>query len=265
MNLQILGKTVAAAIVMITLPAAAARAADTGEIEDPSGHDYVAKAADTPARFLPGAVNPESGGARVSALGWGGYDGATATPLMGAATEARLTSRIVLGTGAAYAPAAYGMPAAIRPSVIARVQILDRQRHGFDGGIAVAYHQDRFVGEEGFLQATVAVGAQDGRNTLLGNASYGQDGEGDDSEGELRAAALRRFGRNLNLGLDGHLRKSLWSTDARGNPSFEYRVGPVAAYGIGPVALTLAAGVGGVHIERLQTGFVGLAGLGLLL
>src|SRR5204862_4858457 len=124
------------------------------------GQDYVAKAASAPGRFLPGVVVPEAGGARVSALGWGGYDGATATPLMGAAAEARLTGRIVLGTGAVYAPAAYAMPAAIRPSVMARVQILDSQRHGFDAGIAFAYHQDRFVGEDGFFQATFAIGVQ---------------------------------------------------------------------------------------------------------
>jgi len=265
MHLQILRSGMSVAmIVAVTGTAIAARASEEPDADERTIEDYELRASTTPTRFLPGAVIPEAGRARVSALGWGGYDGATATPLMGATAEARLTSRIVVGTGAVYAPAAYSMPAAVRPSVALRMQILDRARHGFDAGVAVAYHQDRFVGEEGFIQATFAAGLQDGRNTLLGNVSYGQDGEGDDFEGELRAAALRRFGERFNLGVDGQFRKSLWSTDARGNPSLEYRVGPVASYGIGPVALTAAAGLGGVRIGRLENGFVALGGVGAI-
>jgi hypothetical protein len=264
MNLQILGRVVLTLIATITFVSAApARAQETaGAVDERAADDLVVRAATTPTRFLPGAVLPEAGSARVSALGWGGYDGATQTPLMGATAEARLTSRIVLGAGAVYAPAAFGIPAAVRPSVVARVQLLDQQRHGLDLGVAAAYREDRFVGEEGFVQATVAVGLHDDRNTLLGNLSYGQDGEGDDFEGELRAAALRRFGERLNLGVDGRFRKSLWSTDARGNPTLEYRVGPVAAYGVGPVAITAAAGWGGVRIGQLESGFVALGGVG---
>ena len=183
---------------------------------------------------------------------------------MGASAEARLTSRIVIGAGAVYAPAAYGMAAAVRPSVVARLQILDQRRHGFDFGVAAAYREDRFVGEEGFIQTAAAFGLQGERNVLVGNLSYGQDGEGDDHEAELRAAALRRFGAHINLGVDGQLRKSLWSTDARGNPSLEYRIGPVVAYGLGPIALTGAAGVGGVRMARLESGLVALGGLGAM-
>lgn len=259
MHLQILRQVAPAVVATIALTSTAARAAEPSDMDT---RDYELRASMTPARFLPGAVVPDAGRGRVSAMAWGGYDGATTTPLMGATAEARLTSRIVLGTGAVYAPAAYSMPAAVRPSVMARVQILDQGRHGFDAGVALAYRQDRFVGEEGFIQATFAAGVQDGRNTLLGNVSYGQDGEGDDFEGELRAAALHRFGERVNLGFDGQFRKSLWSTDARGNPSLEYRVGPVATYGLGPVALTAAAGLGGVRIERLESGFVALGGVG---
>jgi hypothetical protein len=231
-------------------------------VAEPAAEDGVVKASATPTRFLPGAIVPEAGAARVAAIGWGGYDGATQTPLMGMTAEARLTTRIVLGAGAVYAPAAYEHPAAVRPSVVVRMQLFEQGRHGFDGGVAVAYREDRFVGEEGFIQGTFAAGYHGERNTLLGNFSYGQDGEGDDFEGELRAAALRRFGDHVNLGFDGRFRKSLWSTDARGNPSLEYRVGPVVAYGIGPLALTAAAGLGGVRIGRLESGFVALGGVG---
>lgn len=274
MHLQIFAKIAPAALVLGVLPAAQARAqAQAAGDGDAVGggqqsalveYDQFVKASRSPTRFLPGVVAAAAGGARVTAQGWGGYDGATETPLMGASAEARLTSRIVIGAGAVYAPAAFNMPAAVRPHVVARLQILDQRSHGFDFGVAAAYREDRFVGEEGFIQGTAAFGVQGERNVLVGNLSYGQDGEGDDFEGELRAAALRRFGQHVNLGLDGRVRKSLWSTDARGNPSFEYRVGPVLAYGIGPVALTVAAGVGGVRIARLENGFVALGGLGAM-
>jgi hypothetical protein len=68
----------------------------------------------------------------------------------------------------------------------------------------------------------------------------------------------------LLLGVDGHLRKSLWSTDARGNPSLEYRIGPILAYGVGPVGLSVEAGVGGVRMARLENGVVALGSLGFM-
>ena len=272
MHLQNLAMIAPAALVLSVLPAAPAGAqAATPEDDDardaqPSAdveYDQFVKASRSPLRFLPGAVVPAAGGARATALGWGGYDGATKTALMGASAEARLTSRLAIGAGAVYAPAAYGIAAAVRPSVVARVQILDQRHSGFDLGVAAAYREDRFVGEDGFIQGTAAFGLQGERNALVGNLSYGQDGEGDDHEADVRAAALRRFGQHVNLGVDGQLRKSLWSSDARGNPSLEYRIGPVLTYGIGPVAPMVAAGLGVVRLARLESGAVALGGLGV--
>jgi hypothetical protein len=242
-----------------------ARADEAEAIGDSAVSERVISAALSPARFLPGVVMADAGAARVSGLAWGGYDGATGTALMGATAEARLSARVVIGAGAVYAPAAYDQAAAVRPSVVLRVQILEQRSRGFDAGVAVAYREDRFVGEEGFIQGTVATAYQGERNSWLGNLSYGQDGEGDDFEGELRLAALRRFGERVNLGVDGRFRKSLWSTDARGNPTMEYRVAPTLAYALGPVALTAAAGVGGVRVAgRTESGFVALGGVGAI-
>ena len=273
MQLQILAMIAPAAFVLGVLPAPQARAQaaatdddDARGIQQSDGveDDQFVTASRSPIRFLPGVVAPAAGAARALALGWGGYDGATRTPLMGVSAEARLTSRLVIGAGAVYAPAAFDMPAAVRPSVVARLQIVEQGRHGFDFGVAFAYREDRFVGEDGFFQGTAAFGLHGERDVLVGNVSYGQDGEGDDFEGELRAAALRRFGQHLNLGVDGHLRKSLWSTDARGNPSLEYRIGPVLAHGVGPVALSVAAGLGGVRMARVENGVVAIGGVGFM-
>jgi hypothetical protein len=265
MHLQIPDRRVVVGAFIIVLwgAQARARAGEADSFGDSLVNEPVTKVAGSPAQLLPGAVMAGVGEARVAGLAWGGYDGATATALMGATAEARLHARVVIGAGAVYAPAAFEQPAAVRPSVALRVQILEQRSRGVDAGVAVAYREDRFVGEEGFFQGTLAVSRQGERTTWLGNLSYGQDGEGDDHEGELRAAALRRFGQRLNLGLDGRLRKSLWSTDARGNPTMEYRVTPVLAYALGPVALTAAAGVGGVRLSgRTENGLVGIGGVG---
>ena len=224
------------------------------------------RAADQPTRFLPDAVAAETGAARTAGVGWGGYDGPTHAPLAGAFAEARLGARFAIGAGATWAPGNDIEPGAVRPSFVARVQLLDRARSGLDAGLALAYREDRFVGEDGFFQAVAMLGLAGPRGALLANLAYGQDGEGDDHEGDLRAAALARIGAAAHLGVDGRLRKSLDSTDpnrfAHGTPSLEFQVGPAAALGLGPIALTVEGGVGGARIVRLETGGFALAAVG---
>ena len=155
MHLQNLAMIAPAVFVLGVLPASPARAQAAAAEDDDARdgqqsaaveYDQFVKASRSPTRFLPGVVAPAAGGARAWALGWGGYDGATKAPLMGATVEARLTSRLVIGAGAVYAPAAFDMPAAVRPSVVVRLQILEQAHHGFDFGVAAAYREDRFVG-----------------------------------------------------------------------------------------------------------------------
>ena len=225
-----------------------------------------AASAQDPGRFLPGALAPATGSALVTGFGWAGYDGATHDPLLGATAEARLGSRVVIGAGVTYAAATSIHPAATRPSVGARLQILDQQRHGLDAGLAFGFHQDRFVEEEGFLEAAVTAGWRSDRATLIGNVGYGQDGEGDDHEGELRVAGMYRVHGGLHLGLDGRFRDLLDSTDphrvAHGTPSMEFVAGPVAALMIGPAALVLEAGVSGVRRGTLDTGLLTIGSVG---
>jgi hypothetical protein len=219
-----------------------------------------------PTRFLPGAIAAASGSAQAAGLGWAGYDGATHDPMLGAAAEARLGSRLVIGVGVTYAASTSLQPWAVRPSVAARLQLLDQQTHGIDAGVAVGFRQDRFVEEEGLIQVSVAGGWRSERTTLLANLGYGQDGEADDHEGEVRLAGLRRLHRGLYLGLDGHFRKLLTSTDPfldlHGTPSLEFTAGPVAALTAGSWVLTIETGVSGVRRGVLQTGAVVVSGVG---
>jgi len=228
--------------------------------------DHAIKASASPERFLPGTVAPEAGEALVIGLGWGGYDGATHAPLLGAGAEARIGSRFVIGVGATYAAASETHPGAVRPSFMARVQLLNSEKHGVDGGIALAYREDRFVDEDGFFQAAVSVGRRSSSYAWVANAAFGTDGEGDDREGQLRLAGLRRVARNVHLGLDGQVRQSLDSTDPRrsvhGTPSFAYMAGPVAALTLGPLALTLEGGMSGARTDVMHNGMAALGSVG---
>ncbi len=219
-----------------------------------------------PVQFLPGAVAAASGAHHAVGFGWGGYDAATHDPLLGANVEAALSARLVIGAGVTYAAATNAQPAAARPSVIARFQVLDQRSHGLDAGVAVGYGQERFVEEQGFFRASLAGGWRSDRATLLANLGYSQDGEGDDHEGDVRLAGLYRVRGNLHLGLDGRMRKLLDSTDPNraqhGTPSLEFTLGPVAALTTRSWALLVATGVSGVRRETLQTGAIVIGGVG---
>ena len=221
-----------------------------------------------PARFLPGAIAAGAGSARAMVAGWGGYDGATHVPLASALTEARLGARVVIGAGATYAPGNDLRAAALRPSALVRVQVLEQARHGIDAGLALAYRQDRYVGEDGFFQASAAFGFHDAHGAWLAHVAYGQDGEGDDHEGELRLAGLGRIAGALHVGLDARLRKSLGSTDPfrtqHGTPSLDYMLTPALVFAPGPLAFVLEGGLAGAHVDRLRNGAVVLGGLGTM-
>jgi hypothetical protein len=217
-------------------------------------------------RFVPGAVAAAAGAPAGTSCGWAGYDGATRTPLVGAAAEVRLGARVVVGAGATYAARDRGDPAEVRPSVFARVQLLDQARGGIDLGAQVAYRQDRFVSEEGLLQGTLSFGVHGDVGAILFNLAYGQDGEGDDHVGDARLVALRQLTGALHLGLDGHVQWLFDSSDPNralhGTPSLELTVAPTVTYGFGPVMLLLEAGWSGVDLDQFRTGVLALGGVG---
>jgi hypothetical protein len=266
----LIAATALAALVTVRLADATASpsAGELGPADRPSALPPApdGDAPPDPVRFIPGLLSPNTGSLRAVGLGWAGYDGAAHDPVMGALAQARLGSRVILGVSATYAAATATEAAAVRPSVGIQVQLLDQERHGLDAGLGFGFHQDRFVGEEGFLEAIAIAGWRSDQTTLVGNLGYGRDGEGDDSEAAARVAVLRRIHRHFHLGLDGRARKLLVSTDrnrvAHGTPSYEFMAGPLATVVIGPVAVSVEAGVSGVDRQRLQTGLATLGTVG---
>ncbi len=218
------------------------------------------------ARLLPGAIAAEAGAPSGAGAGWAGYDGATHAPLVGASAEVRLGSRVVIGAGATYASRDGDEAAALRPSALVRVQLLDQQSHGVDLGVAVAYRQDRFVTEEGLFQATVSVGVHGDAGAALFSLGYGQDGEGDDYLGDTRLVALRRVAGALHVGLDGHVQWLLDSSDPNRaqhqTPSLELTVAPAMTYDLGRMMFMLEVGWSGVDLVQFQSGVLAMFGAG---
>lgn len=256
--LRIAVVSTAAALVPLTAKA------DVPTTTDRAGVESRGTAA--PARFLPDAIAAEAGAATGAGVGWAGYDGATRTPLVGAAAEVRLGTRVVVGAGATYASRERDDPAALRPSVLARVQLLDQRSHGVDLGVMLGYRQDRFVSEEGLIQGAVSAGLQGDAGAVLVTVGYGQDGEGDDHLGDARVVALHRLAGALHVGLDGHVQWLFDSTDPNRvqhqTPSLELAVGPALTYGVGRMMLMLEVGWSGVDLERFQSGVLAVGGVG---
>lgn len=257
---------------LVATPAAAQLSGSPREdADDLSRNDArTLRASADPARWLPGAVAASSGSQRAGGFGWGGYDAAAHGPLLGATVEAVLGSRLVIGAGVTYSNAANAQPAMARPSVVARLQVLDQGRDGIDAGVSVGYDRSHFVEEEGEIQVSMASGWRSDRTSLLANVGYGQDGEGDDRVADLRLAGLYRARGDFHVGVNGHLRKLLSSTDPNratlGTPSLELTAGPAAAWMTGAWAFVVETGVSAIRREttQSQTGAIVIGGVGAL-
>ena len=196
---------------------------------------------------------------------WGGYDGAARTPLLSVGTELRVLPRVALIGGITYTSVNAANPG-LRPQLGARVQLLEQASSGVDTSAALLFRQDRFTSEDGLFQGSIAVGRSFGETSAVVNVVYGQDGEGDDHEGEVRLAGVRRVLGGLHVGIEGRYMHALASTDpnraAHGTPSMEAMAGPLIAYTAGNWALVAEVGVSSRRTSRLETGLAALTGLG---
>jgi hypothetical protein len=216
-------------------------------------------------RFLPGTASAVVGRSASVTNAWGGFDGAARSAVASVTTELRVFDRVSLDAGFSYG-ATSAPDTGLRPQLGARVQFLDQARAGVDASAAFLFREDRFTSEDGLFQGSLAIGRSFGATSAVVNVVYGQDGEGDDHEGEVRLAALRRVRGGLHLGAEGRYMHSLASTDphraALGTPSMEAMAAALAAYTTGPWAFVLEGGVGSRRTTDLETGLVALAGVG---
>ena len=142
------------------------------------------------------------------------------------------------------------------------------ERHAVDGAVSIFYRAEGLTEPEGEIETVLSLGRRIGRTTVIGNVAYGQDPEGRERDGEVRAATLARISERLSVGVDGRWRFDLGSDAGRLVASHEARydldAGPVAALTLGAIAVTGHAGVSAVGRAdgRAAAGLIALAGLG---
>jgi hypothetical protein len=178
---------------------AAARQLDQDGAPGPSSTEAARTGAASPL-LLSAAL----GSGRALVTSDGGYDTARSGALFDSAAEVRLFGPVALRAGVVYSDDTRRM----RPSIGARVQLLRQGAHGVDGSLSGFYKAEGFDEGEGEIEATFAMGHRFDQVYLLGNIAYGQDPEGNERDGELRAAVLRPQGR-VAWGLEARGRSAL--------------------------------------------------------
>lgn len=204
--------------------------------------------------FLPLTEAPRTDTQRAFATALGGYDFAHRTARLEGRAEVTVFGPLALRVGTLYTQA----PEQLRPSVGARVQALSQASgQGVDMSIGVFYKPEGFTEAEGEIEGVVALGRTIDRLALLLNLAYGQDPEGRERDGELRAAALYALVGGLQFGLDTRLRLDLGTEEDKledeGGAKVDLAAGPLVSYAFDRFALGLQTGLSVVGFEGGDT------------
>jgi hypothetical protein len=246
--------------VGVLLASAAARAQEADEAARASV-DRAATAAGDGA-FLPLTLSAHVGELRALMIGSGGYDSSRRGPLANAAAEVEIWGPLALRVETAYSNDTNRM----RPSVGARAQLLRQEAHGVDGALTVFYKAEGFTEAEGEIETFASVGRRFGHLQVLGNLVYGQDPEGNERDGEVRAAALHQHGA-LAIGLDSRMRFAIGAQHGKAatiEPDFDLAGGPVITATAGSFAVFAETGPSAFKLPSasVRYGLEALGGLG---
>jgi hypothetical protein len=212
--------------------------------------------------FLPMTLAPRVGSTAGFAAGFAGYDSAAKSGRFESLAEVHLWGPLSLRGGAAYSAASDRM----RPNIGARLQLLRQEAHGLDGAVAVFYKAEGFNEPEGEIETVLSAGARFGATAVAANLTYGQDPEGNERDGEVRAAVFRCW-RALSVGLDARGRFALGEQGIAATlrePHLDASALPFASVVTGPVALFAEAGVSALRFANadLAVGVTALGGVG---
>lgn len=212
--------------------------------------------------YLPQTLGAAVGAVPAFAYGSGGYDSARRGPLIDSAVEVGVWGPFTLRAQATYSNDTDRM----RPSVGGRVQLLRQARHGVDGSLTVFFKTEGFTETEGEIETFASVGRRFEQLSVIGNLVYGQDPEGNERDGEVRASVFRQRGWLL-YGLDSRVRFAIGTQHGRAattEPVFDFTGGPLALAATGPVAIFAQAGPSAFELSGGSTrwGVAMLAGLG---
>ena len=216
-------------------------------------------------QFLPFTLASRTDSQRAFVTTLGGYDSARQSALLQGSTEINVWGPIAIRAGVVYTETNN----TLQPTFGAHVQLLKQERHGFDGSVMVVYKPEGFTEGEGEIEAAFTIGRRFGRTGLYGNLVYGQDPEGNERDGEVRAAAMYSLRENVHAGFDTRLRFDLGSSNtaqriAKLEADYDLVAGPAASYSFGPFALVAQGGASAFKLsaQSLRLGGIGLAGVG---
>jgi hypothetical protein len=250
------GIAVVAALLAASSPAWAQE--DVARVREPDP----AVSATAAGAFLPQTLSPRVGGVPAFAFASGGYDSSRGGPLVDSALEVNVWGPFALRAQTTYSNDTDRM----RPSVAGRVQLLRQEKHGIDGSLTVFFKTEGFTETEGEVETFVSVGHRFEKISLMGDLVYGQDPEGNERDGEVRAAAFHQF-KWLSLGLDSRVRFAIGTQHGRAattEPVFDFMGGPIATAAAGPVAVFAQVGPSAFELNHdpAHIGLATLVGLG---
>jgi hypothetical protein len=238
------------------------RVARAQDLEPAAPAEEPALAATEAGAFLPQTLPARVGSVPVFAYGSGGYDSSRRGPLVDSAVEAHVWGPFALRFQATYS----NDTDRVRPSVAGRVQLLRQERHGVDGALTVFFKTEGFTETEGEIETFASIAHRFRWIALVGDLVYGQDPEGNERDGEVRAAAFHQ-GRRLMLGLDSRVRFAIGAQHGHSSttePVFDFMGGPVATIAAGRFALFAQVGPSAFELANSspRAGVAALAGLG---
>jgi hypothetical protein len=189
----------------------------------------------------------------------GGYDTARGAALFDSAAEVRIWGPVSLRAGVTSSEDTRRM----RPSAGARVQVLRQSAHGIDGTVSSIFRTEGFNEAEGEIETTLSLGRRFDRSYLLGNIAYGQDPDGKERDGEVRASLLRSQGVVL-FGLETRGRSAIGAqhgTSSSLEPLRDVRAGAVAMVTVRSLVLFAEAGPSAFKLQGAEWRW-GVASLG---
>lgn len=213
--------------------------------------------------YLPLSLAPdmESRSARAGTLL--GYDGARQAATFQSFVQAAIYGPLGLRVGAASTGSGR-----VAPLLGARAQLLNQDRYGVSLAASVFYKTEGFTELEGEIETVLSLSRRWDRWLLVSTLAYGQDPEGHERDAEASLAGLFQVSQAAHLGLDARGRFDVGSQRqqlrAAGEPLDDVQAGPFFHLALGPVVLSVHAGVSAVRRvdEATRVGALAAAGLG---
>jgi hypothetical protein len=209
----------------------------------------------------PLVLSASLGAQRAIVIGSGGYDGARKGAIFDSAAEVRVWGPIALRAGVIYGNDVQRM----RPSAGARVQLLRQAAHGVDGSFGGFFKTEGFNEMEGEVEAVFSLGRRFEHFYLLGNVAYGQDPEGRERDGEVRASALVPYGRAV-WGLQSQTRFAIGPQNGLHSavePRFDAGAGALGMVSLSSFVLFAQLGPSAFRLQGadIRWGVAGVAGV----